>query len=247
MLLPQRRRIPWPSSVRLRSGTGYCAGWRRRTFAQLSPYLEPVPLPKHTILAMPDQPFEYAYFFESGIGSVVAASPERLETESGIYGRDGFSPVPLVMGADRAPYRTLVQVGGEGYRIPVARLVEAMEASPAMRNLLLRYAQALSVQTSFTALANAVHPVDERLARWLLMTHDRVDGDELTLTHEFLSLMLSVRRPSVTTALHVLEGNRLITAERGVITIRDRARLEEFAGNSYGRAEAEYERLIGPM
>lgn len=103
------------------------------------------------------------------------------------------------------------------------------------------------MQTSYTALSNAVHPVDERLARWLLMCHDRVDGDELALTHEFLSLMLAVRRPSVTTALHVLEGNRFITAERGYITIRDRRRLEEFAGDAYGRPEAEYKRLIGPM
>ena len=124
-------------------------------------------------------------------------------------------------------------------------LRKAAEASTTLRNLLLRYAQAFSVQTSFTALSNAVHPIEERLARWLLMCHDRVEGNEVPLTHEFLSLMLAVRRPTVTTALHVLEGNRFITAERGLITIRDRPRLEEFAGNSYGRAETEYERLIG--
>lgn len=102
------------------------------------------------------------------------------------------------------------------------------------------------VQTSYTALSNAVHPIAERLARWLLMSDDRLDGD-LPLTHEFLSIMLAVRRPSVTTALHVLEGNGFIRAARGSIVVRDRAALEEFAGDAYGVPEAEYERLIGPL
>jgi CRP-like cAMP-binding protein len=100
---------------------------------------------------------------------------------------------------------------------------------------------------SITVLANAHYPVDERLARWLLMCHDRWDGDVLPLTHEFMAVMLAVRRPSVTTALHVLEGNRFIRAERGCVTIRDRSALEEFAGDSYGPPEREYERLIGPL
>jgi CRP-like cAMP-binding protein len=111
----------------------------------------------------------------------------------------------------------------------------------------LRFAQVQGVQTAFTALSNAVHPINERLARWLLMCHDRHDSDEIPLTHEFLSLMLAVRRPSVTTALHVLEGNRFIRAERGHVTIRNRTALEEFAGDGYGKPEAEYRRLIGPM
>lgn len=96
-------------------------------------------------------------------------------------------------------------------------------------------------------MSNAVHPIDERLARWLLMCHDRTIGNEMALTHEFLSIMLAVRRPSVTTALHVLEGNGFIQAERGYITVRDRHGLEDFARDSYGRPDAEYRRLIGPL
>ena len=103
------------------------------------------------------------------------------------------------------------------------------------------------VQMTFSVLANAVHHVEERLARWLLMVHDRSDGDDLALTHAFMGVMLSVRRPSVTTALHVLEGNRFIRAERGYVTIRDRAALELFAGDAYGRPEEEYRRLLGAM
>ena len=216
-------------------------------FAMLAPHLEPIPAPKNLLLAHPGAATEHAFFLESGIGSVVTASPEGLEAESGLFGRDGFSPIGLVMGAGPSPYRTIIQVAGEGYRIESGALLTAFEASPTLRSLLLRFAQVLSVQTWYTALSNAVHSIEERLARWLLMCHDRVDDNELPLTHEFLSLMLAVRRPSVTTALHVLEGNRLITAERGLITIRDRARLQEFASDTYGGPEAEYQRLIGSL
>lgn len=220
---------------------------RPEDFARLAPHLEPVELPKDLVLHEPDQPFEHAHFPERGIGSIVAISPEGQMVESGIYGRDGFTPAGLALGIGRSPHRNIIQVAGEGHRMAAGALREAMEASPALRDLLLRYAHALSVQTSYTALSNAVHPIDERLARWLLMCHDRAAGDELALTHDFLSIMLAVRRPSVTTALHVLEGNRFIRAERGVVTVIDRRGLEEFAGDAYGRPEAEYERLIGPL
>ena len=126
-------------------------------------------------------------------------------------------------------------------------MLAALAASATLRTTLLRYAQALSVQVSFTALSNAVHQIDERLARWILVCDDRIASGELALTHQYLSVMLAVRRPSVTTALHVLEGNGLIRAARGLITIRDRAGLEDFAGDAYGKAEREYERLLGPL
>jgi CRP-like cAMP-binding protein len=100
------------------------------------------------------------------------------------------------------------------------------------------------VQTSGTAFANAEHTVEARLARWLLMCHDRLDGDDIPITHEFLSMMLGVRRAGVTTATHVLEGNGLIRAKRGVITILDREKLEGLADNAYGLPEAEYARLM---
>lgn len=216
-------------------------------FARLAPHLTAVPLPKHLVLHEPDQAFAEAFFPESGIGSIVAISPEGQMIESGLFGWDGFTPVGLVMHAERSPYRTLIQRSGDGHRIDAEVLRGVLAVSPALRDLLLRYAQTLSVQTSYTALSNAVHPIDERLARWLLMSLDRVAGNELHLTHDFLSIMLAVRRPSVTTALHVLEGNRFIRAERGVITVIDRKGLEEFAGDAYGRPEAEYERLIGPL
>ena len=216
-------------------------------FQRLVPSLEPIALGKGHVIVEADALIERVYFPESGVFSIVAASPEGHEIEAGLFGRDGLGPVSAVMGSDRSPHRVFVQVKDDAFHMPLSTLVKAMDESAPLRNLLLRFAQVMNTQTAFTALSNAVHPVDERLARWLLMCHDRHTGDEIPLTHEFLSLMLAVRRPSVTTSLHVLEGNGFIRNERRYITIRNRQALEEFAGDAYGKPEAEYRRLIGPM
>ncbi|MBC7282942.1 Crp/Fnr family transcriptional regulator [Hoeflea sp.] len=214
---------------------------------RLIPLLEAVDLPKGFVLSHSKMPISHAYFLDSGIGSIVAESPEGQRAEAGLFGRDGFSPGALVFGSNSNSCDVLMQVGGHGYRIEADAFQEALEEMPIFKKLLLRYVHTLTTQTSFTALSNAVHHVDERLARWLLMCHDRVDGDEIALTHEFLSVMLAVRRPSVTTALHVLEGNHFIKNERGFIKIQNRKALEEFGFDSYGKPEEEYLRLIGTM
>ena len=215
-------------------------------FARVAPHLQPGHLSKGEMILARGVPVTYATFMEDSIGSAVAVSHEGHRIEAGLFGRDGFWPVSLAMSDDRSVYDCVAQLPGNCWRIPADAFRAALDSSPTLHALMLRYVQALSVQTSYTALSNAVHPIDERLARWLLMCDDRVDTD-LPLTHEFLSLMLAVRRPSVTTALHVLEGNGFIRAERGCIVIRNRAALEEFAGDAYGVPEAEYERLIGPL
>ncbi len=216
-------------------------------FALLSPHLEAVELLRGAVLVEPKVPFDHVWFFETGVASIIAVSPEGHRVEAGLFGRDGLAPASAMLGVDAAPYQFIVQIAGSGYRMPVPAFRAAFDASPSMRTLFGYYLQTLTTQTAYTALSNAIHQVDERCARWLLMVHDRVDGNDIQLTHEFLSLMLAVRRPSVTTALHVLEGNRLIRADRGWLTIRDRAGLEEFAGDAYGRSEEEYARLIGPL
>jgi CRP-like cAMP-binding protein len=109
----------------------------------------------------------------------------------------------------------------------------------------LRYVEAFQVQVAHTALSHGSYTIEERLARWLLMCHDRLDGDDLPLVHEFLALMLGVRRSGVTLALQILEGAGVIHAKRGLITVHDRAKLQEIAGGSYGVPEVEYRRLIG--
>jgi CRP-like cAMP-binding protein len=216
-------------------------------YALLTPHLQLRSDPKSYILFDRDQRTDLVWFPESGIGSLISSSPNGLRTENGLFGRDGFAPVSIVMGTGQSPHMAMVQVATECQVMPVTALKDAVSASAGLRDLLLRYVQTLSVQTSYTALSNAVHLVEERLARWLLMVHDRLDGNEVPLTHDFLSVMLAVRRPSVTAALHRLEGERFIRTERGCIIIRDRAGLEAFARDSYGVPEAEYERLIGPL
>lgn len=216
-------------------------------FSLLSPHLEPVDLPRGAILVEPGVPMALAWFPEDGVGSIVAVSPEGHRVEAGLFGRDAVVPGSVILGVDDIPYQLIVQIPGRGHSIPVPALRAALDQSPAMRRLFGHYLQTLNTQTAYTALSNAIHQVDKRCARWLLMVHDRVEGDDIQMTHEFMSLMLAVRRPSVTTALHVLEGNRLIRADRGWLTIRDRVGLEQFAGDSYGRSEDEYRRLIGPL
>ncbi|MHA6299284.1 Crp/Fnr family transcriptional regulator [Devosia sp. CAU 1758] len=213
----------------------------------LSPFLEPVSLDKDKQLALANQPIEHVYFPESGVGSIVAGTPEGHEAEAGLFGREGFGPISPALGIDRSPFDVFVQIPGEGYRLPITVFNEHMLANADIAQKLRAFAHVMNVQMTCTGLSNAVHQVDERLARWLLMCHDRGDGDEIVLTHEFLSLMLAVRRPSVTTALHTLEGNHFITAQRGHITMRNRDKLEEFAVDTYGKPESEYRRLLGPM
>jgi CRP-like cAMP-binding protein len=215
--------------------------------ALLRPHMEVVKLSKGDVLIEAGRTIAHIYFLEDGVGSTVAISPEGSRIEAGLFGREGMSGLPLVFSADRTPNETFIQIEGAALRLSADAFCEALGKSPTLTGLMLRYAQAMSVQAAHTTLSNALHDLPERLARWLLMCHDRVDGDDVLLTHEFMSIMLGVRRPGVTTALHVLEGGTLIRASRGRVTVRDRRRLEEYAADAYGVPEAEYERLIAPM
>lgn len=217
-------------------------------YALLQPDLERVPLTRRQVLDEPDQPVDHVYFVERGIGSVMAVQEDGSEIEVGLFGYEGLHGVAAILRADRSPLRSVIQVGdGSALRIASGALVAACDRSAGLRTLLLRYVQSTIVQTAQTAASNAQYALPERLARWLLMCHDRIEGDEMTLTHEFLAVMLAVRRSGVTVTLHLLEGTGAVRGTRGLITVRDRARLEEIAGDSYGRAEAEYRRLIGPF
>lgn len=150
-----------------------------------------------------------------------------------------------VHGSDRTSHRCFIQLPGSAFRISSAVLRTELDRSGTLRSLLMAYAHSFMTQIAGTALANASYTVEQRLARWLLMCHDRIDGDEIAMTHEFLSLMLNVRRAGVTVAIKALENARFVNGQRGVITISDRPALEKFATDSYGGPEAVYKRLIG--
>ena len=210
----------------------------------LGPHLEAVDLPVRKQLENRNKAIEHVYFIEHGFASVVANGTGR-SIEVGLIGREGMTGLAVVMGTDRSPHDTFIQAAGDAQRISAAALRSAMEQSPALHRFFLRYGHAFVIQTAQTALANGRSKIEERLARWLLMAQDRLDGDEVPLTHEFLSVMLGVRRPGVTVTLDLLEKQGLIRAKRGVVVILDRTGLRKISNGAYGAAEAEFQRLFG--
>jgi CRP-like cAMP-binding protein len=216
------------------------------SFERLRPHLERVDLPLKEVLVPPGTETTHVHFLESGLGSIVASGLDEDEhIEVGHIGSEGMSGAHLVLGSLQSPNRTFMQVAGSGLRIEAVAFMQAVEDDRAIRRLLLRYIHSYEIQLSHSALANGRYSMKERLARWLLMCHDRLVGDDLPLTHEFLSLMLGVRRSGVTDEIHILEGMGLIKATRGRIQIVDRAKMQDVAGGCYGLPEREYERLIG--
>ena len=229
--LPQRNRL--------------LAAMLPRDFALLQPHLQPMPLDLKKDLERPNRRIETVWFIEAGIASVVAVQSDDTKVEVGLVGNEGMTGTAVVLGGDQSPHSTYIQMGGEGLRIGVEALRKVMIASPTLRNLLLSYVQVFMVQTAHTAVANARAHIDRRLARWILMAHDRTHGEALFLTHEFLGLMLGVRRAGVTEALQTLKRKKLIETGRNHIGVLNRKGLEQAAGNAYGVPEKEYRRLIG--
>jgi CRP-like cAMP-binding protein len=190
------------------------------------------------------KPIAWAYFIESGLASVVAGNDELGKIEVGMVGPEGMTGIGLLLEDEQATFDVFVQGPGEALRISADRLREAMSTDAEIRRLLVRFAHAFGIQVATTALANGQAKLESRLARWLLMVSDRL-GASFHVTHEFLALMLAVRRSGVTLGLHILEGKALIRATRGAISIIDRDGLIAHAAGSYGFAEAEYRRLLG--
>ncbi len=205
-------------------------------FGLLEPHLQPVDLPLRKMLAVKNKRVDHVYFPESGMASVVANGGQAIEI--GIIGREGMTGPSVVMGnTDRVPHETYMQIAGHGQRIKADRLREAIAQSSSLHQLLLAYVFSFMTQTTQTALANGRSKIEERLARWLLMARDRVDSDELTLTHEFLAIMLGVRRSGVTVALQELERKGLIAYRRSVITIGDREGLKHSSNGTYSASD----------
>jgi CRP-like cAMP-binding protein len=213
-------------------------------FQQVAVNLDYIDLPRGTSLAKVGKPIEHVYFLASGIGSLVATTPAGHRAEAGIFGFDGYVPTTAIAEVETSSHDVTMQVAGDAYRMDYGRFRASMDDNKNFSRVVIRSIEAFSVQLSHTAVSNAVHDVNLRLARWLLMCHDRVSGNEIGLTHDFIAVMLAVRRPSVTTSLHTLEGNGFIHSRRGMITIRNRSALEEFAYDAYGKPEAEYRRLM---
>ena len=214
----------------------------------LAPHLQRVTLEQDQVIAPAGQPIAHVYFPEGGVISITAQSADGVKTEVGIFGREGMSGMAVALGADQSPQEVFVQVDGPAaQRIETGAFRSALGASATLQTVMLRFVQTLLLQSAQSVVANAHLTIEARLARWLIMCHDRIVGDEIRLTHQFMSMMVAAQRTGVTLTLHILEGAGIIRSQRGRVTILDRERLQELAGDSYGQAEAEYRRLIGPF
>jgi CRP-like cAMP-binding protein len=208
----------------------------RADFQLLEPSLEPADLPLRKVLERGGKPIKAVYFPETGFASVVANGDTR-PIEVGVIGREGMTGLPVVLGGDRNEHETFMQAAGHGHCLRAQHLREAMAKSRTLQASFLRYVQAFLTQTAQTAVANGRSKIEERLARWLLMADDRIHGDELPLTHEFLAMMLAVRRPGVTVAIQELERQGVISRKRGRILIVDRKALEKMSNGTYVAAD----------
>jgi CRP-like cAMP-binding protein len=214
-------------------------------FAALVDHLQPAELELKQVLQEPGQTIRFIYFPEGGVVSQVALLENGHNVEVGVVGREGLVGLPALLGAERAVTEAMVQMEGSAWHIRPGELRSAFERSASLRALLLRYVQAAHSQIVQTAACNAQHAVDVRLARWLLMMHDRAGQDEFPMTHEFLALMLGAHRPSISVAAAVLQKAGVVRYVRGQITVLDRAGLGAASCECYGVVREQFDGLLG--
>jgi CRP-like cAMP-binding protein len=232
------------TNVKYSGGNRLLAALAASDFALLRANLTAVPLKFLQNLESPGKTIEHIYFMHTAIASVIALSGDPA-VEIGLIGREGMTGAAVLLGNGQSPHSTYIQAAGLGEQIEVSALRDAISRSETLHRVFLKYLQSFMIQTAHTAVANARATLPERLARWLLMAQDRLDGSTVPMTHEFLGLMLGVRRAGVTDSLHDLAERHMIRAARGEIIILDRGGLKELAGSFYGLPEREYLRLIG--
>jgi len=202
------------------------------------PQLTFVPLRLHDVLHEPEEPIRYAYFVDSGMVSILSVMKDGKSVEVGLSGKDGCTGLQLAVGFKSSDTRALVQISGTAFRVSAQVLLRALPQCPVLLRRIQQYGHMIAMQGTQVAACNRLHEVDERLARWLLMSQDLVDGDGardsvIPLTHEFLAHMLGTRRSSVTVAAGLLAKSGLITYNRGQVRIENRARLEDAACECY--------------
>jgi CRP-like cAMP-binding protein len=214
-------------------------------FQRLQPLLKRVDLPLKTVLHKVREPIGYVYFPTHGVASAVTLMENGAAIEVANIGNEGVVGPGAYLGLPSSPNEVFMQVGGGGLRMEVGDLVREASRDGPFRDVLARYHAFFLFQASQSVACNGLHGVHSRCCRWLLMTHDRVQSDELPLTHELLSVMLGVRRASVTVVLQQMEVQGIIGGIRGVITVLNRERLEEASCECYRKVADEYDRLLG--
>ena len=225
----------------------------RRVQAALAPHLVPMRLENGQVLFEAGAPMRWAYFPESAVVSIIGEMSDGAVAEAGTVGREGFAGLPILFGVDASPLKTFVQVAGDARRIRAAALNRLVREHAPLRVLLLKFAHTYLCQVAQSAACNALHPIGDRCARWLLMTDDRARGAQrvdggpggFELTQEALAIMLGVRREGVSNAARGLRDAGLIHFARGRVTVLDRRGLEEAACECYAVVRDEHERILG--
>jgi CRP-like cAMP-binding protein len=205
----------------------------RKLYQRLHASLALVTLEFGTVLSEPGDPIRHVYFPNNGVVSLLTLVEGRLALEVGLVGREGMVGIPLALGIGVSPVRALVQGAGTALRMNAARFRKELRKNPPLQGELYRYTNTLMAQITQTAACNRFHTVNARLARWLLMTRDRMQSAHIHLTHEFLSHMLGVRRVGVTEAASALQRKKLIEYSRGDIDILDHRGLEAASCRCY--------------
>jgi len=213
-------------------------------YGRLEPHLELVPMPLGEVLYEPGVQLRYVYFPVSSIVSLLYVMENGASAEIAIVGNEGILGISLFMGGETTPSRAVVQSAGHGYRLKAQLLKDEFGRFGLMMHLLLRYTQALITQMSQTAVCNRHHSIDQQLCRWLLLSLDRLASNELTMTQELIANMLGVRREGVTESAGKLQKLGLISYNRGLITVLDRAALEAQACECYAVVKKEFDRLL---
>lgn len=203
-------------------------------YDSLRPQLEYVDLPNHLVLHPSGGKLEFAYFPNRGLISLVVEMKDGKTAEAGVVGNEGFTGIAAAVGLSRSPLQAVVQISGDGFRVAVGALQKLLKSAPHLQLLLNRYAVLQGMQVAQTAACNRLHDLEERLARWLLMTQDRVDSERLSITHDFLATMLGTNRSSVSLAAGTLQRENIIEYTHGAVTIINRRKLEESACECYG-------------
>jgi CRP-like cAMP-binding protein len=215
-----------------------------KDYERLLPNLEPIAMPLGWVVYETDSVQRYEYFPTDSIVSLLYVLKDGASAEIAVVGNEGLVGISLFMGGETISNRAVVQSAGKGYRLKANTLKKEFALGGALQHLALRYTQALMTQMAQTTVCNRYHSVDQQLCRWLLLSMDRLQGNELRMTQELIADMLGVRREAVTGAAGALQAAGLIHYARGHITILDRAKLEQRVCECYAVVKREYGRLL---
>jgi CRP-like cAMP-binding protein len=234
------------ASLRTAQGNRLLAALPRIALQRILPDLRLKPLEMREVIQPRRRPLNDVMFPVRGVASMISMGSSGDSVEVATIGSEGIVGLSLFLGGTSASVEVFIQVPGEGIYLPAAAFQRHVEREPSFRRILLLYTQALLTQVAQSSACNRHHPVEQRCARWLLQTHDRVRGNKFPLTHEFLGLMLGVRRASVTETAAILQKRHFIRYQRGMVTVVDRAGLEKASCDCYRLIAREFDRLLPP-